>query len=58
MTDAALRFESFGVSHPGYVRDHNEDNYLIEPESGLWAVADGVGGHDAGEVASADPRSR
>lgn len=53
MNNAALRFESYGVSHTGYVRTNNEDNYLIEPESGLWAVADGVGGHEAGEVASA-----
>ncbi|MBM2714678.1 serine/threonine-protein phosphatase [Mesorhizobium caraganae] len=35
------------------MRDHNEDSYLVEPQIGLWVVADGMGGHEAGEVASA-----
>lgn len=53
MNTVALPIESFGVSHKGCVRDHNEDNYLLEPQTGLWVVADGMGGHEAGEVASA-----
>jgi PPM family protein phosphatase len=37
----------------GLRRGNNEDNYLSIPERGLWLVADGMGGHAAGEVASA-----
>ena len=42
-----------GKSHPGYKRSHNEDCYLADAELGLFLVADGVGGHADGEVASA-----
>ena len=37
----------------GARRNHNEDSYFSDPELGLWMVADGMGGHEAGEVASA-----
>lgn len=40
------------LSHPGHVRANNEDGVLWNPEIGLLAVADGMGGHNAGEVAS------
>lgn len=41
-----------GATHRGRVRPINEDVYLIDLELGLFAVADGMGGHNAGEVAS------
>ena len=34
------------------MRERNEDSYLVRPEVGLWAVADGMGGHEAGDLAS------
>ncbi len=41
-----------GASHPGRVRRINEDAWLSAPALGLFVVADGMGGHNAGEVAS------
>lgn len=41
-----------GQTNTGRVRDHNEDSFLTKPESGVWVVADGMGGHDAGDFAS------
>jgi len=50
MTDIRLR--SWAMTHPGVKRTHNEDTYVARPDLGVWAVADGAGGHQAGEVAS------
>ncbi len=48
----SLSWSSFGLTDTGKVRKHNEDGLLDRPEIGLWVVADGMGGHAAGDVAS------
>ena len=47
-----MRFESVGKTDVGLRRAHNEDSYLIVEDQQLYIVADGMGGHNAGEVAS------
>lgn len=42
----------FGASHPGKIRANNEDSFYCDPERGILAVIDGVGGHSAGDVAA------
>ncbi len=46
------RWRSWAVTDTGKRRKHNEDSLLNKPEAGLWVVADGMGGHKAGDVAS------
>lgn len=47
-----LSFATAARTHVGLRLKHNEDGYLARPEVGLWAVADGMGGHQAGDLAS------
>ena len=47
-----LRFDVGSATHVGKVRERNEDSLLLRTDTGLWAVADGMGGHVAGDLAS------
>lgn len=52
MLDLNSVFEIASATHPGMVRSHNEDSIAVEKEIGLAVLADGMGGYNAGEVAS------
>ena len=48
-----MKLKYAGMSHVGMKRTHNEDNLCLLAEESLYIVADGMGGHASGEVASA-----
>ncbi|MEO6422095.1 MAG: Stp1/IreP family PP2C-type Ser/Thr phosphatase [Candidatus Nitrotoga sp.] len=50
--DIEQALEIVGQTHPGVVRTHNEDSVAYDASSGLVVLADGMGGHNAGEIAS------
>lgn len=47
-----MNLKAIGLTHVGRQRQHNEDSYLVEDDKKLFLVADGMGGHAAGEIAS------
>jgi protein phosphatase len=47
-----IKFETGAATHVGRVRAANEDCLYVNPDMGVWAVADGVGGYEAGQIAS------
>jgi serine/threonine protein phosphatase PrpC len=47
-----MRIEVAGTTHVGMKRNHNEDNFLLLQDECLFCVADGMGGHSSGEIAS------
>jgi protein phosphatase len=47
-----MKAEAFGLSDVGRRRENNQDQYVVDAERGIYAIADGMGGHAAGEIAA------
>lgn len=50
--DKLSAMKAFGATDTGFEREHNEDAFVSDPTHGIYIVADGIGGHDGGEIAS------
>jgi len=50
--NARIELDVASLSHPGMVRSHNEDSVFVDSTAGIAILADGMGGYNAGEVAS------
>jgi protein phosphatase len=47
-----MKGEAFGLSDVGRRRENNQDQYVVDSQRGIFAIADGMGGHAAGEIAA------
>lgn len=54
MKPSAFKLKAFGLSDIGHIRKNNEDVFLAQKEYGFFALADGMGGHKAGEIAASE----
>lgn len=48
----SIKCKAYGMTDNGRARNHNEDNIRLNPDNTLFILADGMGGHQAGEIAS------
>ncbi len=52
MVQTALKIEAYGATDIGLARSNNEDYFIVDHESGFFVLTDGMGGHNAGEIAA------